>query len=215
MGDVKRLRKKYETPRHPWNATRIKLEKNIMRKYGVVNKREIWRMESVLKGFKDQAKSLLTRTDDQANKERQQMVDRMVRLGLVPAGAGVDDILGLQLKDVMDRRLQTIVLRNRMARSVRHARQLITHEHIVVSGRKVTSPSYLVEAVEEGTVAFAMDSPFMREDHPEAFNEEIAQRRAARQKVRAERRGREFDEIILFESVEDSEGKAAGKEEAS
>jgi len=203
MGDTKKLRKKFETPRHPWNATRISLEKNIMRKYGVANKKEIWRMESVLKRFKDQAKSLLTRTDDQANKERKQMIARIVRLGLANADAGVDDVLGLQLKDVMDRRLQTIVLKNRMARSVKHARQMITHEHILVGGTKVTSPSYLVPAAEESTIAYASSSPFIRTDHPEAFDEEIAQQRAVRQRAKADKKGEEFDEIVLFDAIED------------
>ncbi len=209
MGDIKRLRKKYTTPGHPWNATRIKLERAIMKKYGVANKTEIWKMESVLKGFKDQAKSLLTRMDEQAEKERQQMTDRIIRLGLVSKSAGVDDILGLQLKDIMDRRLQTLVLKKRMARSIKHARQLITHEHILVGDRKVTSPSYLVLAQEESTVSFAPDSPFMRDDHPEAYDDEIM-----RKKLSGKKKDKKEDdqEIIVFEDVEDPEEVGSGKE---
>ncbi|MBR9700793.1 30S ribosomal protein S4 [Candidatus Woesearchaeota archaeon] len=199
MGDTKKLRKKYTTPMHPWNATRIRLEKDIMRKYGVGNKKEIWKMESVLKRFKDQAKRLLTRTDEQANRERKQLQERMVRLGLVKSGSSVDDILGLQLRDVMDRRLQTVVLRNRLARSIKHARQLITHEHVLVGGKKVTSPSYMVLASEEGSVSFASDSPFTRPDHPEAFSEELA--RMFAQKIRKEK-GEEAEGIVVFDESE-------------
>lgn len=207
MGDIKRFRKKYTTPSHPWNATRILLEKSIARKYGVGNKKEIWKMESALKGFKDQAKSLLTRTDDQANKERTQMIARIVRLGLVGKDAGVDDILGLQLKDIMDRRLQTIVLKRRLARSIKHARQLITHEHITVGGKKVTSPSYLVLAEEEKSIGYSADSAFMRQDHPEGYDEEVAQRRYQRQAAKAHRKGEQVDEIVMFDAsdVEDPE----------
>src|SRR5690348_16712285 len=107
MGDIKRFKKKYTTPMHPWNATRIMLEGEIKSKYGVANKKEIWKMESTLKSFKDQAKNLLTREDAQAAKEREQMQHRMVSLGLVKSGSGMDDILGLQLRDIMNRRLQT------------------------------------------------------------------------------------------------------------
>lgn len=200
MGDIKRFRKKYTTPSHPWNATRILLEKGIKRKYGVANKREIWKMESSLTSFKDQTKSLLTRTDAQANKERQQLQDRLMRLGLIKMGSGIDDILGLQLKDVMNRRLQTLVVQRRLARSVRHARQLIVHEHIIVGGRKVTSPSYLVLAEEESTIGYAPDSPYLRGDHPEAFDAEVAQRKLERQKARAKRKGEKLDEIVVFDA---------------
>lgn len=215
MGDIKRLRKKYTTPMHPWNATRIKLEKGIMRKYGVSNKREIWKMESVLKGFKDQAKSLLTRTDEQANKERSQLQDRMVRLGLIGSSAGVDDILGLQLKDIMNRRLQTLVARNRLARSVRHARQLITHEHIAVNGVKVTSPGYLVLRAEEGTLDYAPDSPYRSGEHPERYDEEVAARKLERQKARARKEGVDVEEIVVFEAIEDPEEGSGEEYDAS
>ena len=43
MGDPKRLRKKYETPSHPWEEERIKRETELMKKYGLKNKREIWK----------------------------------------------------------------------------------------------------------------------------------------------------------------------------
>ncbi len=214
MGDIKRFRKKYTTPSHPWNATRITLERSIKHKYGVANKKEIWKAESFLKSFKDQAKSLLTRADDQANKERDQMKSRLVRLGLVKESGGIDDILGLQLRDIMNRRLQTFVVKKRLARSVKHARQLIVHEHISVGGRKVTSPSYLVLADEEAGISYAADSPYMSPEHPEAFNEEIAQRKLAMQKARAKRKGQQFDEIVVFDAsaIDDPEEAAKGGE---
>ncbi|MDD9953294.1 MAG: 30S ribosomal protein S4 [Candidatus Woesearchaeota archaeon] len=210
MGDIKKLRRKYTTPVHPWNATRIGLEKDIKRKYGTANKKEIWKMESTLKNFKDQAKTLLTRTDKQANKEREQMHERMARLGLTKKDSTVDDILGLQLKDIMDRRLQTIVMKKCMARSVKHARQLITHEHVLVSGKKVTSPSYLVLAEEETTVSFAPDSAFMNEGHPEAYDEEIMKRRLAKGK-KHKKEGEE--DIIAFDASSLDDPEEAGKKD--
>jgi small subunit ribosomal protein S4 len=210
MGDIKRFKKKYTTPMHPWNATRIKLEGEIKSKYGVANKKEIWKMESTLKSFKDQAKLLLTRTDAQAEKEREQMHHRMVSLGLIKAASGMDDILSLQLRDIMNRRLQTLVLKKRMARSVKHARQLIVHEHITIGGKKVTSPSYLVPVAEESSISYAADSPMMQSDHPEAFNEELMQRKQQKQRAKDKRRGRTTDEIVVFDeaALEDPEQKA-------
>jgi small subunit ribosomal protein S4 len=213
MGDIKRFKKKYTTPMHPWNATRIGLERDIKRKYGVANKKEIWKMESQLSTFKDTAKNLLTRSDSQAEIEREQMTKRMVSLGLIKATSGMDDILGLQLRDIMNRRLQTTVFKRRMARSMKHARQLIIHEHITINGTKVTSPSYLVLVSEEASISFAADSPFMQPEHPEAFNEEVMQRKQQKQRAKDKRRGR-VDEIVLFDvaALEDPESAGTGKD---
>ena len=199
MGDIKRFRKKYSKPMHPWNATRITLEREIRSKYGTGSKKEIWKMESVLKSFKGQAKALLVRNDAQANKERKQMHERMVRLGLIRPDATVDDILGLQLRDVMNRRLQTLVYRRKMARTISHARQLIVHEHITVGGKKITTPSYLVPGGNESSIAFAPDSAYLRPDHPESFDEEVAQRTQARRRAKDKRRGMESDELVAFD----------------
>ena len=212
MGDIKRFKKKYTTPMHPWNATRIGLERDIKRKYGVANKKEIWKMESQLSTFKDTAKVLLTRSDAQAEKERDQMKKRMVSLGLIKAIAGMDDILSLQLRDIMNRRLQTLVFKRRMARSMKHARQLIVHEHITINGTKVTSPSYLVLISEETSIGFAADSPFMQPEHPEAFNEEIMQRK--QQKNAKDKRRGKNDEIVVFDvaTIEDPEAASSAKD---
>ncbi len=217
MGDIKRFKKKYSTPMHPWNATRIKLEKEIRSRYGTGNKKEIWKMESVLKGFKGQAKKLLTRTDTQANKERDQMRDRMVRLGLIKSTAGVDEILSLQLRDVMNRRLQTVVYRRKMSRTVVHARQLITHEHVLVGGKKVTSPSYLVPADEEATVTFASGSPYLAPEHAEAFDPEVAQRTQAKRRAKDKRRGVESNELVAFDikAIADPEEMKSSAADAS
>lgn len=215
MGDIKRFKKKYTTPMHPWNATRILLERDIKSKYGVANKKEIWKMESALKSFKDQAKSLLTRTDEQAAKEREQMQHRMVSLGLVKTGSGMDDILGLQLRDIMNRRLQTLVFKKRMARSINHARQLIVHEHVMVGGKKITSPSYIVPSADESTISFSPDSAFMQSEHPEGYNEEFMQRKQQKQRAKDKKRGGASSEIVVFEDVEDPEAKKANDADAS
>lgn len=214
MGDIKRFKKKYTTPMHPWNATRIQLERDIKSKYGVANKKEIWKMESTLKAFKDQAKRLLTREDAQAAKEREQMQHRMASLGLIKSSSGVDDILGLQLRDIMNRRLQTIVLRKRMARSIKHARQLIVHEHISVGNKKITSPSYLVPLGEESSISYAADSPYMQSDHAEAFSEELMQRKQQKARAKDKRRGAKTEEIVVFDenALEDPEEAGADQD---
>jgi small subunit ribosomal protein S4 len=208
MGDIKRFKKKYTTPMHPWNATRITLERDIKAKYGVANKTEIWKMESALKSFKDQAKSLLTRQDAQAAKEREQMLKRMASLGLIKMGSGMDEILGLQLRDIMNRRLQTLVLKKRMARSIRHARQLIVHEHVSVGGKKITSPSYLVLTGEESSIGFSADSPYMQPEHPEAFSEDLMARKQQKMRAKDKKRG-SGEDFVVFDETQLNDPEAA------
>lgn len=167
MGDPRKHRAKFKGPKHPWNKTRIDAEKILKKNYGLKNKQEIWRMESVLKKFTDQAKKLITATGEQAEKEQKQMMKRLERLGLLQAGAQIDNVLGLKIENIMDRRLQTLVFKKGLARSVKQARQFIIHEHILVGDKKISVPAYLVPTAEETHIRFAVKSPFISEEHPE------------------------------------------------
>ncbi|MEM2765749.1 MAG: S4 domain-containing protein, partial [Candidatus Caldarchaeum sp.] len=53
------------------------------------------------------------------------------------------------------RRLQTIVFRLGLAKTIFHARQLISHGKVYVGGKKVTAPSYHVLKGEEETIRLA------------------------------------------------------------
>ena len=69
-------------------------------------------------------------------------------------------------------------VRKGLANSTRQARQFIAHEHVAVSGRTVTSPSYLVSVEEEPRLAFVPGSALAGVDHP------ARQQRASKPKVR-------------------------------
>ncbi|RME78235.1 30S ribosomal protein S4 [Candidatus Woesearchaeota archaeon] len=167
MGDTKKHRKKYARPRHPWIKSRILEEKELKREYGLKNNTELWRMQMVLTKAKNQAKSLVVRQGEQAEKERKQLVDRMIRYGFLREGQTMDDILFLTQRDILDRRLQSIVFRKKLAQTIKQARQFITHEHIAVNGKVITSPSYLVTVEEEAQVDFIPTSQLADPDHPE------------------------------------------------
>ena len=51
MGDPKILRKKFESPSHPWQKSRIEEERQLIREYGLKNKSEAWKMRSKAKNF--------------------------------------------------------------------------------------------------------------------------------------------------------------------
>jgi len=167
MGDPKRQRKRYETPSHPWIKERLDRERVLMRKYALKNKKELWRHETQLKNFRRRARRLLAARGKQAEIERAQLLQRLNRLGLLPADAVLDDVLSLTVEDVLDRRLQTIVFKKGFARTIRQARQLIVHGHIEVNGQIIRSPGYLVLKEEEDTITYSKTSPFAKESHPE------------------------------------------------
>ncbi len=152
MGDPKRIRRKYETPSHPWQAERIQEEKKLQSEYGLRNKREIWKAQAMLRGFRRQARELLAQRSEQARRQEKQLLDKLVRLNILKEGSTLDDVLSLTVRDVLNRRLQTLVYKKGLAYTVKQARQFIVHGHIAVAGRKVTSPSYMVTGDEEDKI---------------------------------------------------------------
>lgn len=170
MGDPKKLRKKYSPPRHPWVAANIELDKELIREYGLRNKKEIRKMDSILKKYKDLAKKLIAIKTIQGEKEKAQIMDKLQRIGLIQAGAELDNVLDLDIKDVLERRLQSLVFRQGLARSVKQARQFITHRQIMVNEKKITFPSFIVSKKEESQIKFDPQSSLSKEDHPERID---------------------------------------------
>jgi len=167
MGDPRKPRKKYTTPVHPWQKLRIEEERVLLKEYGLKNKREIWIMNSKLRNFKAQVKRFASLKGSQAELERKQLLSRLQSLGLISPEAQEGEILGLGLKDILDRRLQTLVSKKGLARSIKQARQFIIHEHIFVGNKKVKAPSYLVTVSEEALIRFDAKSGLSDEEHPE------------------------------------------------
>jgi len=167
MGDPKKKRKLYSTPRHPWQKDRILEEKEIKKTYGLKNKTEVWKMKSLVGRAQAQAKQLISSQTEQGEKEKQLLLQRLSRFGMVAEDATLNDILGLKPDAVLERRLQTIIVRKGYARSMKQARQFITHGHILVGDKKITFPSFLVPKGEESSIIFNTNSSLAAEDHPE------------------------------------------------
>jgi small subunit ribosomal protein S4 len=167
MGDPKKLRKKYETPRHPWQATRIIAERSLINEYGLKNKKEIWKAQSLLRKFTKQAKSLSTVKAEHEERTKQQLLSRLIKLGLLNAGQSREDVLGLNVKDILERRLQTLLFKKGLARTIKQSRQLIVHGHIMINEQKITVPGYLVQLDEENKIGFLQNSSLNDQDNPE------------------------------------------------
>ena len=149
MGDPKRQRKKFSKPSHPWQKERISSEKEILSKYGLRRKYEIWKMDSMLKKFLHRAKTVIGERTSQSDIEKRQLLNRLYLLGLLKKDSKIEDVLNLTLKDILERRLQTLLVRRQLASTMLQAREFITHENIAVGSRKITIPSYLVSIDEE------------------------------------------------------------------
>ena len=59
MGDPKKLRKKYETPMHPWKKNVIEEEKILKQDFGLNTQKEILIAKTFLKKYKNIAKRLI------------------------------------------------------------------------------------------------------------------------------------------------------------
>ena len=98
MGDPKFPKKTYSTPRHPWQKDRIDAEKEILAKFGLKNKRELWKGMELLKSFRSQARDLQARmrvNDVNAEKQFQALIQRLVRYNILGHNATLDDVLSL------------------------------------------------------------------------------------------------------------------------
>jgi len=166
MGDPKRQRKKYETSRFPWRTDVLKEELKQLGQYGLRNKRELWRHKTMLSKFRGIARSLLGMPAEERREMEKQLLDRLHNIGILAENAVLDDVLDLSLEDILERRLQTLVFRRGLAKSIYQARQFITHGHVAIEGKRVSSPSYLVLRDEEAKITYAPTSPLSNPDHP-------------------------------------------------
>jgi len=134
---------------------RITEEKEIAVKYGLKNKREIWKAQSRLARIRDQAKRLLTLKGEEGEKQRKDLIQKMNAMGV--KAKSLDDVLALDVSALLERRLETIVSKKGLVNSPKQARQMITHNHVYVGSHKVSIPSYIVLAKDEDSVRLADD----------------------------------------------------------
>ena len=166
MGDPKRQRRKFETPRFPWRKDILQEELKILGTFGLRNKHELWRHETQLSKFRGIARSLIGRSPDERMKMENELLTRLKKIGVLQETAILDDVLDLGIEDILERRLQTLVFRKGLTKTVHQARQLITHGHITLDNRRVTIPGYVVSREEEKSIAYSIDSQFVDAAHP-------------------------------------------------
>jgi small subunit ribosomal protein S4 len=165
----------YETPNHPFQGERIAQEADLLGRYGLKNKKELWKAQSQLRDFRREARRLLGEAQgdiDVAEQEGADFVARLRRLGILGEEDDISAVLSLDVTDLLERRLQTVAYRKGLANTPNQARQFITHGHVTVDGARVTVPSKKVEVAEEDTVSFDENSELADDLHPARAEEQ-------------------------------------------
>ncbi|HDD69248.1 MAG TPA: 30S ribosomal protein S4 [Candidatus Korarchaeota archaeon] len=161
MGDPKKSRKKWEGPSHPWRKEILAEELELLGRYGLRNKRELWIAKTILRRIRASARRLLALPPKIREREEKSLLNRLYKMGIVPSpDIPLDEVLNLTVESILERRLQTIVYKKGLAKSLYHARQLVVHGHISIGGVRVTSPSHLVSREEEELIGHAPTSPY-------------------------------------------------------
>lgn len=149
--------------------------------YGLRNKREIWRIGLVLSKIRRAARELLKLDDKDPKRlfEGNALIRRLVRIGVLDeTRMRLDYVLALKVEDFLERRLQTLVFKSSLAKSIHHARVLIRQRHIryvfcgwylywtsglrghSVGKQIVNVPSFMVRLDSVKHIDFAHTSPY-------------------------------------------------------
>ena len=152
---MKRQRKKYSRPQRPFDKIRIDEENVLKDKYGLKNKKEIWRAEAAVSRYRGIAKKLITSSTE----EQEAFISKLVKKGILKEDSQIDDVLDMKKEDYLNRRLQTILFKKGLSKSLKHARQLVTHRFVIIKDRIINVHSYAVDLSEEKGVKLVALKP--------------------------------------------------------
>ncbi len=141
-----RQKKKYSRPQRPFDKARIDEENILREKYGLKNKKEIWKADASIGRIRNLAKQLITASEEDKNA----FIERMKARGFEVKN--IAEVLALDKEDWLKRRLQTILLIKGLTTTPKQARQLIAHKHVSIGNQIVNVPSYMVTLAEENLV---------------------------------------------------------------
>merc|ERR1711881_404961 len=150
-----------KNPRRPFEREKLINELKLVGTYGLRCKREVWRTQLTLAKLRKAARILLTLDENDPRRlfEGEALIRRMVRIGLLKdSERKLDYVLGLTISQFMERRLQTLVVKRKLASSVHAARVLIYQRHISVGKQMVNIPSFVVRVSSEQHIQHAATS---------------------------------------------------------
>lgn len=144
---MKRKHKKYSRPKRPFDKKRIDEEEKLKKEFGLKNKKEIWKAEAKINSIREKAKKMLSLSP----KEQELFFNKLKKIGLNVNS--IADVLSLDKRDYLKRRLQTILAEKNLAKTQKSARQLIVHKKVLIKEKAINSPSYIVPVELENKIS--------------------------------------------------------------
>lgn len=138
MGDIKKKRKLFSRPKKLFDRVRMDEENILVKRYGLKNKREIWKTKTAVSKLRRRAKDLIGKDTE----EQQAFFDKLNKMNMNITS--ISDVLALTEENLFERRLQTFLFKKKLANTVKAARQLIVHKNVLVNGQIVNIPSFIV-----------------------------------------------------------------------
>ncbi len=155
---MKRKHKIYSRPKRPFDKVRIQEEGEIVKEFGLKNKREIWRAEAKIKSIREKAKKLISAKPE----EQEVLFNKLNKMGLKVNS--ISTVLSLDKRDYLKRRLQTVVVEKKLATTPKQARQFIVHKKVIVDGRAVNTPSFIVPVELENKITLKKKKPAKKKE---------------------------------------------------
>ncbi|MCL4373437.1 MAG: 30S ribosomal protein S4 [Candidatus Marsarchaeota archaeon] len=167
MGAPRRNRKQYEKPGDIRNLERIKTDHGLVEQYGLKNMKELWKTQTEISRLRGNVREMLSGNVKYKSMEDNIMA-RLKKLGIANDSTTLDNLLDLSESAMLERRLQTIVFRKGLARSMKQARQLIVHGYIAINGRRVNRPGFIVDSEAEKHIGYYKPIDIMPPAKPSA-----------------------------------------------
>jgi len=153
MGDPRKPKKTFRRPRQIWTTDQLNSELYLIGSYGLRSKNELWKAQTKVADIRNQARELLALTMEGRQEKETKLLTYLQRLGLVQESATLDDVLNLKIEDILERRLQTIVMKKAIIKSPHQARQLVVHGHVSIGERIINIPGYRVKKDDESRIS--------------------------------------------------------------
>lgn len=148
-----RKHKRYTKPRKLYDKALLKEENDLLKKYGLKSRREVWRANYAIGRIRKLAKELITAPEA----EQKKFIERQSAKGFNVST--IADVLGLNKEDYLKRRLQSIIVSKKLAQTHKQARQFIAHKHVKLNGNKINAPSHLTTVEEEANIELSLELP--------------------------------------------------------
>jgi len=171
MGLPAKIRKKFISHKQRWDKNTILSEAELVKDYALKNKKEIRRIELLVKKYKTIAKQL--NREGSQTPMAQAFLAKLKNQGILDESSNnLDDVLDISIRDFLERRLSNVVYKLKLAKTPKQARQFVVHKHVSIDGKVINSPAYLVSVQEVEKIQFRETSDLFNEEHPERAMEQ-------------------------------------------